>query len=168
MVSAPVLLTKEHHTSSFSCGVASLDDWLRRRAYPNQVSGASRTYVAAEVQRVVGYYCLASGALAASDTPGPLRRNMPDPVPMAILGRLAVDRDFHRKGLGVALLQDAVIRTMQAGGILGIRGLLVHAISEDAKMFYEHHGFIASPTQPMTLILSLKGMVSPQQPEMSG
>jgi GNAT superfamily N-acetyltransferase len=167
MVSAPVLLTREHHTGSFSCGVASLDDWLRRRAYPNQVSGASRTYVAAEEQRVVGYYCLASGALAVSDTPGPLRRNMPDPVPMAILGRLAVDRDFHRKGVGVALLQDAVIRSMQAGGILGIRGLLVHAISEQARTFYEHHGFIASPTQPMPLILSLKGMLSPQEPELS-
>lgn len=162
MVSAPALLTKEHHTGCFSCGVASLDDWLRRRAYPNQVSGASRTYVAAEGQRVVGYYCLASGALAVSDTPGPLRRNMPDPVPMAVLGRLAVDRDYHRQGLGVALLQDAVIRTVQAGGILGIRGLLVHAISEEARTFYEYHGFIASPTQPMTLILSLKDMVSPQ------
>lgn len=162
MVSAPALLTKEHHTGCFSCGVASLDDWLRRRAYPNQVSGASRTYVAAEGQRVVGYYCLASGALAVSDTPGPLRRNMPDPVPMAVLGRLAVDRDYHRQGLGVALLQDAVIRTVQAGGILGLRGLLVHAISEEARTFYEYHGFIASPTQPMTLILSLKGTVSPQ------
>jgi GNAT superfamily N-acetyltransferase len=163
MVSAPVLLTKEHHTGCFSCGVASLDDWLRRRAYPNQVSGASRTYVAAEGQRVVGYYCLASGALAVSDTPGSLRRNMPDPVPMAILGRLAIDREYHRKGLGVALLQDAVVRTVQAGGILGIRGLLVHAISEEARTFYEYHGFIASPTQPMTLILSLKGMPSPSR-----
>jgi GNAT superfamily N-acetyltransferase len=163
MVSAPVLLTKEHHTGCFSCGVASLDDWLRRRAYPNQVSGASRTYVAAEGQRVVGYYCLASGALAVSDTPGSLRRNMPDPVPMAILGRLAIDREYHRKGLGVALLQDAVVRTVQAGGILGIRGLLVHAISEEARTFYEYHGFIASHTQPMTLILSLKGMPSPSR-----
>jgi GNAT superfamily N-acetyltransferase len=84
---------------------------------------------------------------------------MPDPVPMGILGRLAVDRDFHGKGLGVAMLQDAVIRTAQAAGILGIRGLLVHAISEEAKAFYHHHGFIASPTQPMTLILSFKGLV---------
>jgi len=160
MLSPPALLTKEHHLDSFSCGVASLDDWLKRRAYPNLVSGASRTYVVAEGQRVVGYYCLASGALALSDTPGPIRRNMPDPVPMGILGRLAVDRDFHGKGLGVALLQDAVIRTAQAGGIIGIRGLLVHAISEEAKAFYEYHGFIASPTQPMTLILSLKGGIS--------
>ena len=161
MLSAPVLLAKEHHLDDFSCGVASLDDWLKRRAYPNQVSGASRTYVVTEEQKVIGYYCLASGALALSDAPGPIRRNMPDPVPMGILGRLAVDSALHSKGLGVALLQDAVIRTAQAAGILGIRGLLVHAISEEAKTFYEHHGFIASPTQPMTLILSLKGLVSP-------
>lgn len=159
MLSPPVLLSKEHFLADFSSGVASLDDWLKRRAYPNQVSGASRTYVVTEGQRVVGYYCLASGALALSDTPGPLRRNMPDPVPMGILGRLAVDRTFHGKGLGVALLQDAVIRTAQAGGIIGIRGLLVHAISAEAKAFYEYHGFLASPTQPMTLILSLKGML---------
>jgi len=162
MLSAPVLLAENHRTDSFSCGVASLDDWLKRRAHPNQVSGASRTYVVLEEQRVVGYYCLVSGALALCDTPGPIRRNMPDPVPMAVLGRLAVDRIFHRQGLGVALLQDAVIRTARAGGIIGIRGLLVHAISEEARAFYEYHGFITSPTQPMTLILSLKGMFSPQ------
>jgi len=81
---------------------------------------------------------------------------MPDPVPLAILGRLAIDRSWQGKGLGVALLQDAVMRTVQAAGILGIRGLLVHALSVEAKAFYEHHGFVASPTQPMTLILSLK------------
>ncbi len=82
---------------------------------------------------------------------------MPNPIPIAILGRLAVDQSFQGIGLGVALLQDALVRTAQAAGILGIRGLIVHAISIEAKTFYEHHGFIASPTQPMTLILSLKG-----------
>jgi GNAT superfamily N-acetyltransferase len=159
MLSAPVLLTHEHIRSEFECGVTTLDDWLKRRAYPNQVSRASRTYVVTDGQRVVGYYCLASGALALRDTPSP-RRNMPDPVPLGILGRLAVDRNFHGKGIGVALLQDAVLRTAQAGEIIGIRGLLVHALSEEAKIFYEYHGFIASPTQPMTLILSLKGISS--------
>ena len=156
-LSAPILLAAEHDLSQFMCGVPSLDDWLKRRALGNQTSNASRTYVVAEEQKVVGYYCLASGALVLNDAPGPIRRNMPDPIPMAILGRLAVDQSLHGKGLGVALLQDAVMRTIQAGGILAIRGLLVHAISEEAKAFYEHHGFLASPTQPMTLILSLKG-----------
>ena len=157
MLSAPVLLAADYQLDDFACGVDSLDDWLKRRAYPNQVNGASRTYVVTEGKRVVGYYCLASGALELSDTPTSIRRNMPDPVPVAILGRLAVDKSSQGRGLGAALLQDAVVRTAQAGGILGIRGLLVHALSIEAKAFYEHHGFVASPTQPMTLILSLKG-----------
>ena len=157
MLSAPVLLAADYQLDDFACGVDSLDDWLKRRAYPNQVNGASRTYVVTEGKRVVGYYCLASGALELTDTPTSIRRNMPDPVPVAILGRLAVDKSSQGRGLGAALLQDAVVRTAQAGGILGIRGLLVHALSIEAKAFYEHHGFVASPTQPMTLILSLKG-----------
>lgn len=154
--SAPILLNAEHEITGFHCGVPSLDEWLKRRAHPNQVSGASRTYVAMNGRKVAGYYCLSSGALAMIEVPNPIRRNMPDPVPMAILGRLAVDQTQHGQGLGAALLQDAFIRTAQAAGILGIRGLLVHAISGEAKAFYEHHGFIASPTQPMTLVLSLK------------
>jgi GNAT superfamily N-acetyltransferase len=159
MLSAPVLLAVGYQLDDFACGVDSLDDWLKRRAHPNQVNGASRTYVVTEGKRVVGYYCLASDALELSDTPTSIRRNMPDPVPVAILGRLAVDKSCQGRGLRVALLQDAVVRTAQAGGILGIRGLLVHTLSIEAKAFYEHHGFVASPTQPMTLILSLKAKI---------
>jgi GNAT superfamily N-acetyltransferase len=159
MLSPPVLLAVDHQLDDFACGVDSLDDWLKRRAHPNQLSGASRTYVVSEGKKVVGYYCIASGALELNDAPSSVSRNMPDPVPVAILGRLAVDKSCQSKGFGVALLQDAVGRTAQAGGILGIRGLLVHALTIEAKAFYEHHGFIASPTQPMTLILSLKGLV---------
>jgi GNAT superfamily N-acetyltransferase len=157
-LSAPVPLSGEHELDLFECGEVSLDDWLKRRARANQIAGASRTYVAAEGARVVGYYCLASGALAIDDAPGSVRRNMPDPIPMTILGRLAVDVSWHRKGLGVALLQDAVLRTAQAAGIVGIRGLLAHALSAEAKRFYEHHGFVASPKQPQTLILSIKNV----------
>jgi len=140
--------------------VESLDDWFKRRARPNQISGASRTYVVAEGDKVVGYYCLASGALALNEAPAPVRRNMPDPVPIAVLGRLAIDKSWQGRGVGVALLQDAVLRTLHASDILGLRALLVHAVSGEAKAFYEHHGFVASPTQPMTLILSLKKNVS--------
>ncbi len=154
-LSAPTLLSNEHEVDHFSCGVPSLDDWLKRRARANQISGASRTYVASENLKVAAYYCLASGALAVSDAPGPLKRNMPDPIPMVILGRLAVDQSWRGKGLGVALLKDAVLRTREAAEILGIRGLLAHAISNEAKAFYENYGFKASPTQPMTLLLSL-------------
>lgn len=153
---APELLTDAHILAEFDSGTATLDDWLRRRALANQVSGASRIYVVAtEERRVLGYYALASGALVHADAPGRIRRNMPDPVPMAVLGRLAIDRSMQRRGLGAALLQDAVLRVKQAASILGIRGILVHAISEDARAFYEHHGFIASVGNPLTLILSV-------------
>lgn len=157
MLEAPALLSEGHLIDGFASGTASLDDWLKRRARANQISGASRTYVVAETGRVVGYYCLASGAMALNDAPGGLKRNMPDPIPMAILGRLAVDQTWQGCGLGVALLRDAVERTQAAGAILGIRGLLVHALSDAAKAFYEHHGFVASPSRPMTLVMSLRG-----------
>ena len=153
---SPVPLADTHLLDDFDCGVASLNDWLKRRAVANQKNSASRTYVVTDGQKVIAYYCLSSGALALSHTPSPIRRNMPDPVPVAILGRLGVDTLWKGKGLGTALLQDAVLRTVQAAEIVGIRGIVVHAISEQARQFYEHYGFSPSPTQPMTLILSIK------------
>lgn len=159
MLSAPTLLGEAHDLQRFDSGHDSLDEWLRRRARANQVSGASRTNVGCEGERFVGYYCLSSGALAVADAPGAIRRNMPDPVPMAVLGRLAIDCNWQGKGIGAALLQDAVLRTGKAAHIMGIRGLLVHAISDEAKAFYEHFGFAASPANPMALVLSLKTQV---------
>ena len=156
MLLAPTLLADAHDLDLFQSGNDNLDEWLRRRARANQISGASRTYVVADDARVVGYYCLSSGGLAAVDAPGSIRRNTPDPIPMAIVGRLTVDHSWQGGGLGVALLQDAVLRTAQAAAIMGIRGILVHAISEEAKAFYERYGFAASPANPMTLVLSLK------------
>ncbi|TIT22163.1 MAG: GNAT family N-acetyltransferase [Mesorhizobium sp.] len=156
MLSAPTPLADNHDLELFQCGTDNLDQWLRRRARINQVSGASRTYVVTEGVRVVGYYCLSSGGLDLAEAPGGIRRNMPDPVPMVVLGRLAVDASWQGKGLGAALLQDAVLRTGHAATILGIRGIFVHAISAEAKAFYEHYGFSASPKNPMTLVLSLK------------
>lgn len=157
MLSAPSLLSAEHPLDGFASGVASLDEWLKRRARANQVSGDSRTYVVAEAGRYVGDYCLASGALALSDAPAGLKRNMPDPLPMVILGRLAVDPTLQGHGMGAALLRNAVERTQATAAILGIRGLLVHALSDEAKAFYEYHGFVASALRPMTLVMSLKG-----------
>lgn len=154
----PAPLDEVHRLDAFDCGVDSLNDWLKRRARASQVSGASRTYVVTDDEgRVAGYYCLASGALALAQAPGSVRRNMPDPIPMAILGRLAVDRNWQGHGLGAALLRDAVERTQAASNILGIRGLLVHALSDEAKVFYERYGFVASPARPMMLAMALKG-----------
>ena len=106
-------------------------------------------------KRVVGYYSLAVGAATYEQVAGRIKRNMPDPIPVMILGRLAVDRTFQGKGIGTGLLKDAVLRTLQAANIAGIRALLVHAISDTAKRFYEAYGFIASPVDPMTVMITL-------------
>lgn len=151
----PEKLSPEHDLEGFSCGEPVLDDWLLRRAARNEVSGASRTYVACAGEKVAGYYSLAVGAVAHAGAPGRIKRNMPDPVPVMILGRLAVDEAFQGRGIGPALLADAVLRTVQAAEIAGIRAMLVHAISERAKRFYEAHGFRASPIDPMTLMITL-------------
>lgn len=132
-----------------------LDDWLRRRAIPNEESGASRTYVVCVGQRVVGYYALAAGAVDHAHAPGRVKRNMPEPVPVMVIGRLAVDSRFQGCGIGPALLRDAILRTIQAAGIAGIRAILVHAISARAKSFYENCGFTSSPVDPMTLMITI-------------
>lgn len=154
-IGAPAHLTPEHDLAAFDSGVPALDDWLKRRALANEETGASRTYVVSTGSRVVGYYALATGGVAQATATGRVRRNMPDPVPVMILGRLAVDRAWQGRGIGQGLLRDAILRTLQAAEIGGIRALLVHAISENAKRFYERHGFAASPVDPMTLMLTV-------------
>ena len=154
-IGAPERIGPEHDLSSFRSGVGVLDDWLKRRALANEHTGASRTYVVcAANKKVVGYYALATGGVAAEAATG-RTRNMPDPLPVMVLGRLAVDEGYKRRGLGRGLLRDAVLRTVQAAEIGGIRALLVHAISEDAKRFYEAAGFSVSPLDPMTLMITL-------------
>ncbi|MHB1109998.1 MAG: GNAT family N-acetyltransferase [Devosia sp.] len=164
MLTPPELLGETHILDDFSCGKPALDDWLLRRARNNQENGASRTYVVTDEDRVVGFYSLSSGAVATTDAPGALRRNMPDPIPMALLGRLAVDRRRQGQGIGPGLLRDAILRTAQAAAILGIRGIVVHALDEEARAFYLNGGFVSSPTQPLTLFLSMKGMAARPAP----
>ena len=151
----PEPLTATHDVAGFACGEPTLDDWLRRRALANQISGVSRTYVLIGEGRVIGYFTLAAGAIAVTEAPGRVRRNMPDPIPMAVLGRLAIDRSRQGQGLGRFLLRDALLRTNQAAETIGIRGLLVHALSPAAKRFYETRGFRESPANPMTLMVTL-------------
>lgn len=154
-ISTPEKLLPEHDLADFDSGEPALDDWLRQRALANEESGASRTYVVCVGNRVVGYYSLAVGAVAHVGAPGRVKRNMPDPVPVMILGRLAVDKSFHARGIGSGLLRDAVLRTVQAAEIAGIRAILVHALSDAAKRFYQSHGFIASPIDPMTVMITV-------------
>ena len=153
----PVPLTVDHDTSAFTCSHESLSVWLVKRALANAASGASRTYVACDEQlRVIGYYALAAGSIAAQAVPGRLRRNMPDPLPVIVLGRLAVHRDCSGRGIGSGLLKDAVLRSMQAAELIGVRALLCHAIDEQAKAFYLKHGFVESPLDPLAVMAGLR------------
>lgn len=155
MLTPPEVLADHHDLGHFRSDVPSLDAWLQRRARANQVSGASRTFVVSDVGRVVAYYCLASGAVAVETAPGRFRRNMPDPVPVIVLGRLAVDREYRNRGLGRALFRDAALRSIQASEIIGVRGILVHALSEEARRFHLALGLDTSPLEPMTLMATL-------------
>jgi GNAT superfamily N-acetyltransferase len=154
---SPVPLTAEHNTSEFTCRHASLSNWLGKRALANAASGASRTNVVCDEQhRVIGYYALAAGSIASDAVPGRMRRNMPDPLPVIVLGRLAVHSDWAGRGIGSGLLKDAVLRSIQATELIGVCALLCHAIDEDAKAFYVKHGFVESPHDPLTVLVGLR------------
>ena len=148
-LSAPVPISEYHDCSKFSCGTQSLDEWLRRRALSNQRDDASRTYVVCEDQRVIAYFALASSSVALTEAAGRFRRNMPDPIPVIVLARLAVDIAAKGKGLGRALFRDAALRVIAAADIIGARGMIVHAISDEALAFYEAVGMRASPLSPI-------------------
>ena len=155
MLSAPIALAAHHQIAAFDSGIATLDEWLKQRAAQNQASGASRSFVTCDDHRVVGYYALACSAVAPAAAPGRFKRNMPDPIPVVVLGRLAVARSHQGQGLGRALFQDAGRRVIYAAEAIGIRGLLVHALSEEAKAFYLRLGLDESPLEPMTLMVTL-------------
>jgi GNAT superfamily N-acetyltransferase len=165
---APAPLAPDHRVDELTCGEPSLDEWLKRRALRNQDSGASRTFVVAdEERRVIGYYALAAGAVTHGEAARAIRQNMPDPVPVMVLARLAVDNRARGKKLGAALLQDALRRCVLVAQHAGVRAMLVHALNDDARRFYEYYGFKASPVQPMTLMLGLTS-VAGEEPAPSG
>lgn len=156
----PEALDSLHDLHEFDCGEASLDHWLRQRALSNQATGASRTFVVCQgTARVVGYYCLSACTISHAGAVSSLRRNMPDPIPMMLLGRLAVDLGWRGRGIGSGLLKDAVARTATIAQQVGVRGLLVHAISEVAIEFYARYGFVGSPADTRTLMVRLADIV---------
>ncbi len=157
---SPEKLNLSHQIKNFDSGNSQLDDWLKNRAIKNEIEGASRTYVLCADDVVIGFYCLANGSVFQSVATGKVRRNMPDPIPVMVIGRLAIDRSWQGKGLGRALLKDAILRTLQASEIAGIRAILVHAISENAKVFYEKCGFTVSPIDEMTLMIRIKDAIT--------
>ena len=159
-INPPEKINPSHQVDQFDCGNIQLNNWLKHRAFKNEIQGASRTYVVTVENVVVAYYCLANGAIAKTLSTGKVKRNMPDPIPVMIIGRLAVDQNWQGKRIGKALLRDAILRTLQASEIAGIRAILVEAISEEAKLFYEKCGFTVSPIAPMTLMITINDAIS--------
>lgn len=153
---APEPLADDHLTDDFASGAPTLDTWLKRKARANQASGASRSYVLCRGQREVGFYALAAGSVSHDLAPRKLRQNMPDPVPVIVLGRLAIDLSEQGNGLGRALLRDAVLRITAAAHEVGIAAIMVHALNDRAKAFYLEAGFAETAVEPMTLFLRIK------------
>ena len=152
----PRPIVEDDDTGSFDSGEPSLDDYLRKRALGDHVQGASRCFVTSRSGRVVGYYALASASVQHGSVTGKVRRNMPDPVPVILLSRLAVDRKEQGSCLGQHLLRDAILRSVEASEIIGVRALLVHALNDTARAFYTHFDFEKSPTDPQHLLLLMR------------
>jgi predicted N-acetyltransferase YhbS len=151
----PTALTATHLVTEFDCGVDSLNEWLDKRAWKNQVLDVSRTFVITNGEVVIGYYCLSSAAIDRIELPKSKQRNMPDPIPAILIGRLAVDLRYQGQKIGLSLLQDTICRIITASQSIGIAYILVHALDDATKRFYELNGFVSIPEQPLTLFLSV-------------
>lgn len=152
----PVPLDEGHHGDTFDCGIPALNDWLKQRALANQHNNVSRVFVSLDEHRNIrGYYALCAGEIRHESLNAKMRRNMPNPIPVVVLGRLAVDIRVQGRQLGRGLLRDAVLRAQQAAQHIGVRALIVHAKNPAAKTFYQHYGFCETPIDPLTLILPL-------------
>lgn len=149
---APEPLNDTHQLDAFTSGAPTLDGWLQRKARANQLSGASRTYVVCRGDQVVGFYAVAAGSVSHDLLPRKLKQNMPDPVPVIVLGRLAIDLTEQGNGLVRALLRDAVLRVSAAAHEVGIAAILVHALNDRAKAFYISCGFAETSAEPMALL----------------
>jgi GNAT superfamily N-acetyltransferase len=154
-------LTKYHALETFDCGVEPLNAYLKRFALVNQSAGGAQTYVASSDGTVVGYYSLSTGSVQYEEAPERARRGLArHPVPIILLGRLAVDRRWQGKGLGAALLLDALRRTVSAADIIGVLAILAHTKDDAARQFYEHFNFDASPVEPLHMFLLIKEITS--------
>ena len=152
----PSLITANQELEVFDSGELSLNEWLKKRALKNQAAGASRCFMVCSGTDVIGYYSLSAGAISHEGAPKAMRRNMPNPLPVLLLGRLAVDKRYHNMGIGQALLRDAMMRAVNVSGDAGVLAILVHALTDQAKQFYLSRGFVESPIQPMTLMMTIK------------
>lgn len=155
LLNAPIPIEENHDLSQFDSGIQSLNDWLQKKALKNEKARASRTFVICQNNQVIGYYSLASASIAHEEATSKTRRNMPDPVPAVLLGRLAVDQTYQGKGLGSALLQDALKRIVKNAQAVAVKAVLVHALDKKSAEFYISHGFHPSPLNEYTLMLTV-------------
>jgi len=154
----PHLLADDHLVADFDCGASALNDWLKRRALRNQRSGATRTWVVTEAgspQEVVAFYASCTGSVLRSTAPKRIAQGQPEQLPALLLARMGVDQQHQGRGVGAALLKHFVLKAIEVSASVGIRLLLVHAKDKEAKSFYEHYGFAASPIDPLTMMMLL-------------
>ena len=157
----PEPLDRRHLLDAFECGEVALDDWLKKYARAGQGSGSARVYVTTTAgQTVVGYYALAAAQVEPEEATERVSKGEPGrrPIPVVLLARLAVDRNHQHVGVGRSLLQDAVLRSVQAADSIGVRAMLIHAKHDSARAWYEQYGFERSPTDPLHLILLIKDL----------
>ena len=153
-LSKPELLNSFHDVKYFDCKTDTLNLWLKTKAIKNQAGNASKVFVVCDENKVAAYYALATGSVERSEAPGVIKKNMPNPIPVLILGRLAVDKNYKGKGIGKFLLKDAMLRLINISNEVGVKAMLVHALSEDAKRFYLKFGFKESLVEPLKLFCS--------------
>jgi ribosomal protein S18 acetylase RimI-like enzyme len=155
--SRPQPVTHQHNVSTFSCGKQTLDNWLNLRAIKNETDGNSRTFISIERETgiVAGYYCLSSHSITREEMPGSIRRNAPDPIPVILIGRLAVDSRFMGRGLGYSLLRDALTKALEAANLVGSRALVVDALDDEAVSFYQKFGFKLMPGSTRALYITM-------------
>lgn len=153
-------LQASHVLDPFDCGTEALNRYLKRHALINQLTGVSTTYVGLADQIVIGYYSLAAASVNHDEAPERIKKGLPGyPIPVALLARLAVDLKWQHKGVGPALLKDAMLRILQAAEEIGIRAILVHAKDEKARDFYAKFDFIQSPTERLHLFIALNDII---------
>jgi GNAT superfamily N-acetyltransferase len=150
--SPPQRLKPEHKFDDFDCQEQSLNDWLKNRAIKNDLADASRTYVVCCGDRVVAYYSTHLGSIEHSEVSAKVKRNMPNPMPAFVLGRLAVDENYQKRGIGKALIKDMFLKALEVSERAGTKVVLVEALHENAMRFYESFGFVRSKTNPLLLM----------------
>ena len=155
-IGTPEALDPRHDVSRFDCGVPSINAWLQRKARLNEAKGGARTYVVCAHERVIAFYSLAASSVERRRVSSRVGRSMPEPIPVILLGQLAVDRDYQGRGLGSDLLINATKRALVAAGVIGARAIVVQALDEQAAVFYERHGFLRfSDREPLMLLLRI-------------